>query len=525
MSTSQFGQDVHLIQNIYKNKKNGYFVEVGAYDGINMSNTHFLEKEFNWDGICIECNPCWFNKLQKNRPNAINYDYAVYNQDNLNLDFIDDDTGGCSGFVETNTHTHILHKNIINVTTKKLTTILDMANAPNFIEFLSLDTEGSEYEILKCHDFDKYLFGYICVEHNFIDVNRKKIRELLESKGYIFYRQNNVDDDYIHKTLLKKMRGVFYNSKKSLCSIWESGKICYDILNSSKLFTIDYSEDTNFDYSYDFIVVNEHFIVNNWITQNMILRYNKPSFCIVTEVGLGADPIMRSPNFFTNYIVLDPTINETSKIHAFCRPLDNFDNLTDISLNRNTDTDTDTEIPIIGSFGFATNGKEWNKIIECVHNEFDNAIINFNIPKATYVPSWMHDSQINNILNYITNNVTKPGIKVNLTHDNLSKEELILFCKKSTINCFFYYRQHMPNIGIAGLAAVTDQAIVSGKPLLVTHDQTFRHIHKYIDYYPTISIKQAIKKTVDGVNKMKNDWACSNFLIKFEKILCNYIPN
>lgn len=202
MSTSQFGQDIHVIQNIYKNKNNGYFVEIGAYDGISMSNTNYLEKYFNWKGICVECNPLWYSRLIKNRPNSINYDYAVYNKDNQTLEFINDDTGGCSGFVETNSHTHILHKQIITVNTRKLTTILDMANAPNFIEFLSLDTEGSEYEILNSHDFDKYTFGYICVEHNFIEANRKKIRELLENKGYMFYRENNVDDDFIHESLL-----------------------------------------------------------------------------------------------------------------------------------------------------------------------------------------------------------------------------------------------------------------------------------------------------------------------------------
>ena len=76
-----------------------------------------------------------------------------------------------------------------------------MYNAPSFIEFLSLDTEGSEFDLLNAHDFEKYLFGYICVEHNFIENNRKKIRDLLESKGYIYYRENNVDDDYIHKSI------------------------------------------------------------------------------------------------------------------------------------------------------------------------------------------------------------------------------------------------------------------------------------------------------------------------------------
>lgn len=199
---SQFSQDVHVANTIYKGKENGYFVEVGAYDGIDMSNTYLLEYKYKWKGICIECNPLYFNKLVENRPNCTNCSWAVFNENDKNMQFINDDAGGCSGFVETNTHKHILNKPIINVQTKKLTTILDMENAPSFIEFLSLDTEGSEYEILNAHDFDKYLFGYICVEHNFINTNRIKIRELLESKGYIFYRQNHVDDDFIHKSII-----------------------------------------------------------------------------------------------------------------------------------------------------------------------------------------------------------------------------------------------------------------------------------------------------------------------------------
>jgi len=198
---SQFGQDQHVI-NVFNQKQNGFFIEVGAYDGVSMSNTYLLEYQYGWKGICIEPNPTYFAQMVTNRPNCINLSCAVFNEDNKEMSFIDDKSGGCSGFVETNSHTHILHNPVITVTTKKLTTILEESNAPKFIDFLSLDTEGSEYEILNSHDFDKYIFGYICVEHNFIDSNRKKIRELLESKGYMFCRENNVDDDYIHTSLM-----------------------------------------------------------------------------------------------------------------------------------------------------------------------------------------------------------------------------------------------------------------------------------------------------------------------------------
>jgi len=197
---SQLGQDVHVLHEIYKGKQNGYFVEIGAYDGIEYSNTYLMEKDYGWKGLLIECNPRWIPSIYQHR-DAVFMPYAAYKEDNQILQFYD--TGhGLSGLVETNSHASATTAPIIPVLTKKLTTMLDNARAPNFIEFLSIDTEGSEHEILLHHDFDKYLFGYICVEHNYVIENRIKLRILLQSKGYKLFRENSVDDDYIHSSLL-----------------------------------------------------------------------------------------------------------------------------------------------------------------------------------------------------------------------------------------------------------------------------------------------------------------------------------
>ena len=66
-SYSQYGQDVYLINSIFPDRINGYFVDVGAYDGITLSNTFILEKHLGWSGICIEPNPEAFEKLRANR--------------------------------------------------------------------------------------------------------------------------------------------------------------------------------------------------------------------------------------------------------------------------------------------------------------------------------------------------------------------------------------------------------------------------------------------------------------------------
>lgn len=303
-------------------------------------------------------------------------------------------------------------------------------------------------------------------------------------------------------------KGIFYNSKQALCSIWESGKMCYDALKNSTKFELVYSEDTFLDNSYDFAIFNEHFTVNNWMTENMIKEFNKPTFCIVTEVAFGENPIGKSRTFFDHYIVLNPIIVETDRIHAFGRPLENFDYLIEPYIHK--------DIPEIFSFGFATFGKEWHRIVEQVQNEFDICNIHFNIPKATHVPYDIHNMLLQDTYQKCFSMITKPGISLIITNDHLSKEELVKICSQKTINVFFYFRQHLYS---AGLSAVTDQAISSGRPLLVTNDCTFQHIHKYIDYYPNIGIKDAIEKTQEGVLKMKNDWSSNNFLDKFESLL------
>jgi hypothetical protein len=305
-------------------------------------------------------------------------------------------------------------------------------------------------------------------------------------------------------------RGVFYNSRQSLCSIWESGKMCYDALKNSTNYSLEYSEETRLDNSYDFAIFNEHHLVNYWMTSNMIKKFNKPTFCIVTEVTFGNNPIGSSPDYFGHYIVLDSTIEETDKIHAFGRPIEDFD-LSSI----NSDP-ADDNIPKIFSFGFATPGKEWHKIVEAVQNEYDAAKIHFNIPDGTHVGKVIHDKVLRDIRLKCKYILRKPGIGVKITSDNLTKTELIKLCSTKTLNCFFYNREHLCK---SGLAAVPDQAIASGVPLLITQDRTFRHIHTYLDYYPNIGIKQAIEKNRDGVLKMKRDWSQNNFLLKFEKIL------
>lgn len=203
MSYSQLAQDLTVI-NFFK-KNDGYFIEIGASDGIELSNTYLLEQKYKWKGICVEPIPGRFAMLCKNRPNSLCSNKAVFGESNKTVIFDIANNAellsGISDCIDCHMEAVNANKTQIVVQTITLNDLLEQFNAPPFIEYLSLDTEGSELEILKAVNFQKYTFGIIDVEHNFVEPRRTQIRELLTSNGYVFVNENRWDDHYIHKSL------------------------------------------------------------------------------------------------------------------------------------------------------------------------------------------------------------------------------------------------------------------------------------------------------------------------------------
>ena len=199
---SQLGQDLEVLK-FYNNKRDGFFIEIGACDGIEFSNTYLLEKDYNWKGICVEPTPKKFKLLVENRPNSLCWSKPVYNTSNMDVVFDLAENHLLSGITDHIYYKHIVNTNKSQVTLKSISfsDLLEQSDSPFFIDYLSLDTEGSELEILKSVDFTKYTFGLIDVEHNYEEPRRSQIRELLTSNGYVYLRANHVDDCYKHSSL------------------------------------------------------------------------------------------------------------------------------------------------------------------------------------------------------------------------------------------------------------------------------------------------------------------------------------
>jgi FkbM family methyltransferase len=202
-SKSQLGQDI-LALTVAGLDKPGFFVEFGAADGVALSNSHILEKHFGWSGILCEPSIGWHEALKQNR-NCVIDTRCVYSVSGERISFSENYLGELSSittYAEPNAN-GVLKRTTSSyeVETISLLDLLKTHNAPNFIEFLSIDTEGSELEILKNFDFQSYRFGAICVEHNFADT-RKRINELLTANGYVQVHSylSDFDDWYLQVT-------------------------------------------------------------------------------------------------------------------------------------------------------------------------------------------------------------------------------------------------------------------------------------------------------------------------------------
>ena len=173
------------------NSKNGFFVEFGATDGVSGSNTFLLEKEFGFKGILAEPNPKQRKNIEKKR-NAIIVDECVWIKSGENLKLTDDGDLSTLNFFDISKN----KKSSFNVKTISLTDMLKQHNAPSLIDYLSIDTEGSEYDILSSHDFSKYKFSVITIEHNYTN-QREKINKLLTKNGYLRkYEELSMQDDW-----------------------------------------------------------------------------------------------------------------------------------------------------------------------------------------------------------------------------------------------------------------------------------------------------------------------------------------
>jgi len=202
LSRSQLGQDLWVLEKLNW-KQAGFFVEFGATNGVLLSNTWLLEKYFHWEGICAEPNPKFFEQLLRNRTCHLS-SACVHRVSGEKMQFVLADAyGGLMDHARADQHfaTRAAYEengDVMEVETTSLMDLLDQCDAPRTIDYLSIDTEGSEFTILDGIDWARYQFRCITVEHNFAP-QRQQISKLLHANGY---QQHEAQwDDWYFKQL------------------------------------------------------------------------------------------------------------------------------------------------------------------------------------------------------------------------------------------------------------------------------------------------------------------------------------
>ncbi len=223
---SQYGQDTFVDQVVFNRKRNGVFVDIGAYDGITFSNSYFFEKYRGFNGFCVEPNPNVYKLLQKYRSSK-NFNVCVGNTSGKVKFLCVEGYGEMLSCIydESNVeHLARVDENIkIHGGDKKIEEI-DLMTFHQIIpenlqkiDFFTIDTEGFEFEILKMIDFDRYNISALAVE-----VNDDAVISFLENQGYVAYFKLSCDIIFVKKELVNasmNFRLLKYKIKNKFKSI------------------------------------------------------------------------------------------------------------------------------------------------------------------------------------------------------------------------------------------------------------------------------------------------------------------
>ncbi len=195
-SHSQLRQDLFALARV-DFKQGGFFVEFGATDGVDLNNTWLMEKDFGWSGILAEPARGWHDDLKANRSCTIDT-RCVWRASGENLSFTEAPRGENSAISSFVKPSRKLRGQSYEVETISLGDLLAAHDAPDVIDYVSIDTEGSEFDILKALDFDRWSFRVMTVEHNFAP-QRDDIHRLLTGKGYtrVLEQASRFDDWYV----------------------------------------------------------------------------------------------------------------------------------------------------------------------------------------------------------------------------------------------------------------------------------------------------------------------------------------
>jgi FkbM family methyltransferase len=194
---SQNGQDKWAVEDIFQRRQGGFFVDIGAYNGVDISNTYYLEQQLGWSGICVEPLPKLFAALKQSRKCAC-VQGCITAKDG-EVEFLE--VEGCETLSTLATALNMTrdervdgHKiNKLRLPGFRLDTLLRLHNIKK-VDFMSIDTEGSEMDILRNFDWNGIQIAALCVENIYFG---DLLAEFLYCRGYQLNAILGSDEIYV----------------------------------------------------------------------------------------------------------------------------------------------------------------------------------------------------------------------------------------------------------------------------------------------------------------------------------------
>jgi hypothetical protein len=304
---------------------------------------------------------------------------------------------------------------------------------------------------------------------------------------------------------------LYVNHKeKKRCGVYQFGYHIGQALQKSARYDFRYVECSNEEDFRGFfqihkpamIIYNYHEATSPWITERFTRTLNIPQIGTIHEITQERADTATNV-LFDGYIAPDTTLVLSNPIIFKTGRL--------VLAYQNT-VFQETPVPVIGSFGFGLEGKGFEKLIEKVQAEFDEAIIKLHIPYSDFMDA--DGAKATAIAQHCKALVHKPNIKLEITHDFLSTTELQAFLAKNTLNAFFY-DEHKNR----GLSSVVDFALSVGRPIALTKSLMFRHLGQCAPsiFIEDKSLREIIAQGIQPLQKYVKEFSEANLIWDYEQ--------
>ena len=312
------------------------------------------------------------------------------------------------------------------------------------------------------------------------------------------------------------MKVLFLNSVKKQCGVYQYGLRVYDILKLDKDINYIYAEIEHPDQYMSLLRNNLDVISIIFNFHNSTMSWLNPSLLVPSILNMYISHESES-SMFDIKLSIDPNEQENKNLINIPRPI--FENVDSMLKNhiitneniKNFIEYREDNVPVFGSFGFGFTNKGFDKIVNLINTNYDNAIIKFVIPVASYACTFTTNNMIKNLCE---KQMIKPGVKLMINNDFFSTEDLLYFLKSNTMNIFLYdYMQGR------GISSTIDYALSVKKPLGISDSHMFRHIlNDDIDLYKS-SLEHVMANSTTYCEQMLSLYSHDNLRNKIKKAI------